>query len=121
MPGLITFDLDSRYQKLNEKDPLVALDKLIDWENFRDTLIKIRPEVRKSPAGRRAYDEVLMFKILVLQHLYNVSDDEIEYQIRDRYSFCRFLGLSPGDTTPDAKTIWLFREAIVKKLSLIHV
>ena len=55
-----------------------------------------------------------MFKILILQSLYNVSDDEIEFQIRDRYSFCRFLGLLPEDRVPDAKTIWLFREQLTK-------
>ena len=51
-----------------------------------------------------------MFKALVLQHLYNVSDD----QIRDRYSFCRFLGITTSDRIPDAKTIWLFREQLMK-------
>ncbi len=56
-----------------------------------------------------------MFKVLVLQYLYNVSDDQIEYQIRDRYSFGRFLGLiDPSSKIPDAKTIWLFREQLVK-------
>lgn len=55
-----------------------------------------------------------MFKVLVIQHLYNISDDETEYMIRDRYSFCRFLGLSPEDNVPDAKTIWLFREQLVQ-------
>ena len=53
-------------------------------------------------------------KGLVLQHLYNLSDDEVEYQIRDRYSFCRFLGLLPEELIPDAKTIWLFKEQLVK-------
>ena len=43
----------------------------------------IRSKPRKSQAGRKPYDVVLMFKILLLQHLYNVSDDDIEYQIRD--------------------------------------
>jgi len=56
----------------------------------------------------------VIFKVLVLQHLYNVSDDQIEYQIRDRYTFCRFLGFTPSDSVPDAKTIWLFREQLVK-------
>ncbi|WP_330178119.1 transposase [Candidatus Vondammii sp. HM_W22] len=37
-----------------------------------------------------------MFKVLVLQHLFNFPDDQTGFQIRDRYSFCRFLGLSPG-------------------------
>jgi len=111
-PGF--FDLDDRYKKLNERDPLISLNKLVDWENFRDTLSKVREKERKSRAGRRPYDVVLMFKVLVLQHLYNLSDDEMEYQLRDRYSFCRFLGLSPEGKIPDAKTIWLFREHLVQ-------
>ena len=108
------FELDERFKKSDEKDPLVGLNKLIDWEVFRDTLNKIRKKDRKSNAGRKPFDVVVMFKVLVLQHLYNVSDDQIEYQIRDRYSFCRFLGLTPSDRIPDAKTIWLFREQLVK-------
>ena len=111
-PGF--FDLDDRYKKLDERDPLVNLNQLIDWEGFRDTLNKVRNKERKSRAGRKPYDVVLMFKVLVLQHLYNMSDDQLEYQIRDRYSFCRFLGLYPQDKTPDAKTIWLFREQLVR-------
>ena len=114
MPQPGFFDLDDRYRKLDEKDPLIHLDKLIFWDAFRPTLEEIRKKDRKSNAGRKAYDELLMFKVLILQHLYNVSDDQIEYQIRDRYSFCRFLGLSPSDTIPDAKTVWLFRERLVK-------
>lgn len=111
-PGF--FDLNDRYEKLNERDPLIHLNQLIDWENFRSTLNKVREKKRKSHAGRKGFDVVLMFKVLVLQHLYNIADDETEYQIRDRYSFCRFLGLSPEGKIPDAKTIWLFREALVK-------
>lgn len=111
-PGF--FDLDDRHKKLNERDPLIRLNELIDWEDFRATLNKIREKDRKSSAGRKPYDVVLMFKVLVLQHLYNLSDDEIEYQLRDRYSFCRFLGLSPEGKIPDAKTIWLFREHLVQ-------
>ena len=51
-----------------------------------------------------------MFKILVLQQLHNLSDDRIEYQIRDRLSFMRFLGLQLEHSVPDANTVWLFRE-----------
>ena len=110
-PGF--FDIEDRYKKLNERDPLKSLDELIDWEDFRSTLNQVRAKKRKSKAGRKPFDVVLMFKVLVLQHLYNLSDDETEYQIRDRYSFCRFLGLSPEGKIPDAKTIWLFRENLV--------
>ena len=83
-------------------------------EKFRDTLTIIRKKERKSNAGRKPFDVVLMFKVLVLQHLYNLSDDQIEYQIRDRYTFCRFLGLTPEGIVPDAKTVWVFREQLVQ-------
>jgi len=92
-------------------DPLPKLERTVDWESFRATL----STVYKSSAekgGRPGYDPVLMFKILVLQQFYNLSDDQTEFQIRDRYSFCRFLGLSPEGRVPDAKTIWVFRERL---------
>jgi transposase, IS5 family len=57
---------------------------------------------------------VLMFKVLLLQALYTLSDDQTEYQIRDRFSFIRFLELALHDPVPDAKTIWLFREQLTK-------
>lgn len=117
-PGF--FDLDDRYEKLNERDPLIHLNQLIDLEWFRPTLSKVREKARKSNAGRKGFDVILMFKVLVLQHLYNIADDEAEYQIRDRYSFCRFLGLTPEGKIPDSKTIWLYREKLVK-LELMEV
>jgi IS5 family transposase len=55
-----------------------------------------------------------MFKVLVLQSLYNLSDERIEFQIRDRLSFMRFLDLTLGDAVPDEKTIWLFREQLTE-------
>lgn len=57
---------------------------------------------------------MLMFKALVLQRLYNLSDEELEFQIRDRFTFMRFLGLQPEATTPDCNTFWDFRELLVK-------
>ena len=107
------FDWQIRLDQLNEAgDPLVKLSKAINWNRFRVILHKIRDKERKSLAGRRAYDVVLMFKILVLQSLYNLSDASVEYQVRDRISFMRFLGLKLGDPVPDEKTIWLFREQL---------
>jgi transposase, IS5 family len=50
----------------------------------------------------------------VLASLYNLSDESLEYQVRDRLSFMRFLGLALHDPVPDATTIWLFREELVK-------
>ena len=116
------FDIQFRLDDLTRNgDPLVGLNSCVDWEIFRADLEVIREKERKSAAGRKAFDAVLMFKILVLQSLYNLSDDAVEFQVRDRLSFMRFLGLSIGDRVPDAKTIWLFREelgnaGLVKKM-----
>ena len=55
-----------------------------------------------------------MLQILVLQALYNLSDDHAEFVIQDRSSFIRFLGLSLSQKAPDTKTIWLFRESLVR-------
>jgi IS5 family transposase len=52
-----------------------------------------------------------MFKLLILQQLHNRFDDGIEYQVQDRLSFMRFLGLQLEDRVPDAKTVWLYRTA----------
>jgi IS5 family transposase len=112
------FDLSDRYASLDaKKDPLVATDAVVPWEEFRPTLEGIwrKPDSeRKSRAGRKPMDAVLMFKTLVLSALYNLSDDQIEYQVRDRLSFMRFLGLGLEDRVPDAKTVWLYREALAQ-------
>jgi transposase, IS5 family len=110
-PGF--FDWQNRFEKLDTiKDPLMKLNSAITWELFRAELEAIRDRQRKSTAGAKPYDAVLMFKILILQSLYNLSDEAVEYQILDRMSFMRFLGLQAGDPVPDAKTIWLFREQL---------
>ena len=118
MSQLGFFEFSDRFKKLDEKDPLVSLKSLIDWENFRDTFNRICVKDRKSNGGRKPFDVVTIFEVLVLQHLYNILDDQTKYQIRDRYSFCRFLRFTPLDRILDAKTIWLFREHLVK-LNLI--
>lgn len=116
-PGF--FDLEERHEQLESLgDPLPKLNRIVDWEGFRPVLQKVREKERKSNAGRKPYDVVLMFKVLVLQHLYNLADEQTEYQIRDRYSFCRFLGLMPEGRVPDARTIWVYREAL-KALGLV--
>src|SRR3954447_7451902 len=92
-------DLDERYRSLDaKKDPLVFLNEVVPWEDFRARLSAVwrKPdEERKNAAGRKPWDEIVIFKTLVLQALYNLSDDQLEYQIRDRLSFMRFLGLGP--------------------------
>ncbi|NOX41209.1 MAG: IS5 family transposase [Alphaproteobacteria bacterium] len=112
------FDLSNRYGGLDKfGDPLVLLKRTIPWKAFRPELKALwrkPPEERKSNAGRKPWDEVLMFKVIVLQQLYNLSDDQIEYQIRDRLSFMRFLDLGLEDPVPDAKTVWVYREKMAQ-------
>jgi hypothetical protein len=69
---------------------------------------------KKSTAGRKPIDVMVMFRMLVLQSLYNLSDEQVEYQVRDRFSFTRFLGLGMEDCIPDGTTLWLFRETLAK-------
>jgi IS5 family transposase len=151
------FDLSNRYASLDAKnDPLVEIDAVVPWEGFRPVLERVwrKPDAdRKSragrkpmdpapgasrwiprraqadgcSAGRKPMDAVLMFKTLVLSAVYNLSDDQIEYQIRDRLSFMRFLGLGLGDRVPplvvclanhcraaDAKTVGLYRDTLAQ-------
>jgi len=68
----------------------------------------------RGKGGRPPFDPVLMFKVLVLQALYSLGDEATEFQIKDRLSFQRFLGLGLDGTVPDATTVWLFRERLVK-------
>ena len=110
------FDQEDKERELSEKgNPLERLSKVVDFELFRQELEDaLLPKERKSNAGAKRYDVVMMFKLMVLQRYYNLSDEQTEYQIVDRTSFRRFLGLADGDRVPDARTIWLFRERLVR-------
>jgi len=107
------FDKEERLEELRESgDHLVKLAEVVDWEGFRAVLVKVHEKERKANSGRKPHDVVLMFRIEVLRSLYNLSDEAMEYQIKDRLSFMRFLGLGFGERVPDAKSIWLFRERL---------
>jgi IS5 family transposase len=111
-PGL--FDLDERYAALSASgDPLERLAAVVDFELFRAPLSQALCRSDGSKGGRPPIDPVLMFKVLVLQALYGLSDEQAEFQIQDRLSFMRFLGLGLADRVPDYSTIWRFREALV--------
>jgi len=110
------YDLENRLKSLSDMgDPLEALNRVVPWDDFRSMLRKgLRNKERKSEAGRPPYDEVLMFKVLVLQALYNLADDRTQFYIQDRLSFMRFLGLGMDAPVPDAKTIWLYRNTLAQ-------
>lgn len=109
------FDLDERYVALSKAgDPLERLSGLIDFEIFREPLDAVLHRSDGSKGGRPPMDPVLMFKVLVIQALYGLSDAQAEFQIMDRRTFGRFLGIDDGDRVPDETTIWRFREALVQ-------
>ena len=112
------FDTNNRLEALSAKgDPLEAIDALVPWEIFRETIeaVVLTPAAaKKSNAGRKPIDAIVMFRMLILQSLYNLSDDQVEYQVRDRFSFTRFLKLGIEDRIPDGTTLWLFREKLAK-------
>ncbi len=109
------FDESNRLGRLSSMgDPLEKIAIAVDFEIFRPVLARIFKRDRQKQLGRPPFDLVLMFKILLLQQWYSIADDKTEYLINDRLSFQRFLGLSLGSKVPDAKTIWLFRETLVK-------
>ena len=119
-PGL--FDADERLRALSAAgDPLERLGDVVDFELFRPELEAALARADRSRGGRPPYDAVLMFRILVLQTLYTLSDDQAEYQLRDRLSFMRFAGLALHDPVPDAKTIWLFREQLTRSGALARL
>ena len=106
------FDEQFTLERLSEiGNPLEAISKVIDFEMFRTTLEdNLLNTNKKSNAGAKPFDLVLMFKIIILQRYYGLGDKQVEYQILDRTSFKNFLGLETGDKVPDEKTVWLFRE-----------
>jgi IS5 family transposase len=108
------FDQDIRLSKLSQLgDPLERLNKGVDFELFRLILTEKLTKLSLGPGGRPPYDYILMFKILILQRFYNLSDDQVEFQINDRLSFMRFLNLTIADDVPDSKTVWHLKEQLI--------
>jgi len=112
------FDADRRLAAISAKgDPLEMIARVVPFDSFRaeiEAAVLTPADEKKSNAGRKPIDVLVMFRMLVLQSLYNLSDEQVEYQVRDRLSFTRFLRLGIEDRIPDGTTLWLFREALAK-------
>lgn len=97
-------------------NPLALLNEIVDFEVFRPTLeAALVNKDRKNNAGRKPLDPVFVFKVLVLQRLYGLSDEQTEYQIVDRLSFRSFLGIHTFSDTPDARTLWKYRDILATR------
>ena len=110
------FDYEYQLELINKhQPPLAKLNSVIDWEMFRSLIEEALHVEPKAPGGRPPFDRLMMFKILILQRYYNLSDEQTEFQIKDRLSFMQFLNLEIGDKVPDEKTIWHFKEQLKEK------
>jgi IS5 family transposase len=109
------WDDQQRVAKLQEKKPVLKrLADSIPWESFRPLLDKGYAHERKSNAGHKRIDPLILFKMLVLQQLFNLSDQELEFQVNDRRSFEEFVGLGVMNSIPDATTVAFFRDRLLK-------
>jgi IS5 family transposase len=109
------FDQAMRLEELQAMgDPLARLDEVIDWKLFAAVFERLPKAEPKGLGGRPAFAPPMMFKALVIQNLDQLSDQQLEFQITDRLSFKRFLGLSDADPSPDEKTFWAFRETLTR-------
>lgn len=96
----------------NGPDRLGKLLSVVKWYRFEKVL---RPLDREGEnGGRPAYPVVMMFKALMLQQLYGLSDAELEEAIYDRLSFRRFCGIGLDEAVPDHSTLCRFRNRLVE-------
>lgn len=107
------FSAEEREAKLDKKgDPLVQLNKHIDFAGLAAVVDREAPRPSRDKGGRPPFPTELMVRVLVLQQLFNLSDEQLEYQLLDRLSFQRFVGLRDSSRVPDANTVWVFRERL---------
>jgi transposase len=90
------------------------LNNIINFEVFREELeANMLNQEEKNGYDCKSYDVVMMFKIIVIKRFYNLSDEKTEYEIIDRLSFKKFLGVSSLDQIPDAQAIRLFHDNLI--------
>ena len=95
-------------QKLNQR--LDKVSRLVDWNPFEQKLGRIY----SSSLGRPSYPLLLLFKSLLLQAWYALSDYELEAALDDRFSFRRFVNLSVSERAPDHSTFSRFRDQLIQ-------
>ena len=116
------FGLSDHLAQLSKHgDPLEVLDATVDFEYFRGWLVEGLGYGDGAKGGRPPFDPVSMFKALILQAQHNLSDARMEFMIRDRLSWMRFLGFDLGAPTPDENTIRLFRNKLTETGTLKQV
>ena len=96
-----------------KNDFLISVNTLLDWVSI-EKILKSNLKRGFNAIGQPPYSELLLFKILLLQTWFNLSDTKVEEAINDRISFIKFLTLSIESDTPDHSTISRFRNSLIK-------
>lgn len=116
------FGLSEHLERISKiGDPLEVLEKAVDFEYFRGWLVEGLGDGDGARGGRPPFDPVSMFKALILQAQHNLSDARMEFMIRDRLSWMRFLKFDLGGPTPDENTIRHFRNRLTETGTLKRV
>ena len=102
-------------QALGQNDPLIKLNKMIDWKKIESHLVGIHCNDNNAHCGPKGYENIKMFKAMLLGQWYNLSDRELERSLRVRIDFMLFTGLELGDEFPDSSTICRFRNKLIEK------
>ncbi len=93
---------------------LSEIERLVDWRVLAEIVSVLDKSDGTPRGGRPPIDFEIKLKMIFLQYLFNLSDEELEDQIIDRLSFQQFVGLSYNEEIPDFTTIWKFKESLVK-------
>ena len=112
-PMISLFAAEERVAKRERlSDPLQVLDRAIDFAALARAVDAKREIGDTGRGGRPPYPTERLLRLLVVQPLYNLSDEALEYQVLDRSSFQRLAGLEKSGRIPDAKTVWVWRERL---------
>jgi IS5 family transposase len=107
------FAADAHRQKIDSLgDPLVEIESCIDFAALAGEVDRVAPRPASPQGGRPPFPTETMVRILVLKRLYNLSDEQMEYQLLDRMSYQRFCGLRQASNIPDRTTVWTFENRI---------
>lgn len=105
---------DQQHKQALDKlgDPLTEIETCIDFAALAAEVDRIAPRPSSPQGGRPPFPTETMVRILVLKRLYNLSDEQMEYQLLDRMSYKRFCGLAQATNIPDRTTVWVFENRI---------
>jgi len=111
----MSFFMIGANKKIKETNKLMLLKKLLNWEKCREYLKNIHKNDINPQGGQKAYDNLKMFKTLLLQQWHSLSDEQTEESLCVRIDFMLFTGFELNDDIPDACTIGRFRNKLIEK------